>query len=185
MRAFVLTSLLAFGASACTVWADDRSAPQAQLTTPAASSVSTAATRVTVDANRTLNAVGGGGVGVFVEYKKGGNWRVAMSCDTDISAKPCAFHLKVSAAAVDDPTVSDIPSADVSSDAVSVTINTTVSSAVPALQLKTEPGAAITVEASVDNVTDPAMYFYVAGGKLHGGDSKAVSNPLSFVPSAP
>src|SRR5690242_1712082 len=54
---------------------------------------------VDVDTDQTMNAVGGDGVGVFVEYAKGGHWHVWWTCDTNKTQESCDFAVTMTVAA--------------------------------------------------------------------------------------
>src|SRR5580704_5505136 len=42
---------------------------------------------VVVDANQTMSASPGQGVGVFTQYQTGGHWNVWWSCDTSVTSE--------------------------------------------------------------------------------------------------
>lgn len=180
--------LCALSASACVVTTggrdrDERLATEA--TTASDAPRVPASNNVAVDNDRTMNVVGGAGVGVFVEYKTGGSWQVSMSCDTAISSQPCAFQVKVTGAALSELTLSDVPPSDVTSNATTLLLSSDVRLNIPVMSFRSTPGAPITVQAASGAVSDPAMFFFVSGGAVRGGDSRAVVNPLTFTPASP
>ncbi len=195
-HAFIVMMVLGAASSACTVWAEDRDRRgvrggfQEVRYPPTDTGTSTApeaapSDNVVVDADMTMNAVGGAGVGVFVEYKKGGFWRIALSCDTAQSTQACAFKVRVSGSALSNVTLTDIPVADVLGSTTALQLDTAVGREIPVLNFQNTAGAPITLEASVDQVRDSGMFFFVGGGAVRGGNSAAVTNPLTFTPSTP
>src|SRR4051812_10475646 len=76
----------------------DRSASGTADSVGAPTGVSPSTMLVEVDADQTMNAVGGEGVGVFVEYRRGGHWHIWWTCDTKQSAQICDFSVSAAAA---------------------------------------------------------------------------------------
>jgi hypothetical protein len=143
---------------------------------------------VEVDADEQMNAAPGQGVGVFIEYFKGGHWRVWWTCDTTITNKTCAFEIGIS-------TTSEITSTKPEEIATAGTVQT-----VSARQLKattitgaqshgvtfdTPPGATITVDAAVGSLRDGKYFFFVQNGKINGGFKGKLTNPLMLTGKTP
>ncbi len=187
MRIFLTAGILALITSGCTVWSDDRDRRRGDqwVDVQYPTTNVTPSNNVLVDPDLTMNAVGGAGVGVFVEYKKGGAWRIALSCDTAQSTKACTFKLKVTGAAVSEIERSDLPVGDVTANATTIVVDTAVGREIPVLTFQSTQGSPITIDAAVDQVRDSGMFFYISGGQVRGGNGAAVTNPLTFTPAAP
>jgi hypothetical protein len=143
---------------------------------------------VEVDADQTMDAVGGDGVGVFVEYAKGGHWHLWWTCDTTRSQQTCEFSVSAAAASGN---VTNVDAAELeggyvaSSTASRVEARSTTTTQVHGVRFDTAPGAVITVDASIGGLKDGAFLFFVQGGKLKGGFAGKLTNPLQFQGSAP
>jgi hypothetical protein len=143
---------------------------------------------VEVDTDQTLNADPGKGVGVFVEYKKGGGWHVWWTCDTDKSRRSCAFTLDASLAG--EGTITGVQTENITGAQPSLTngalhITTTTASEVHGMSFQTPPGATLTLAAKVDSITDGSFLFFVQDGKVNGGYTGKLTNPLQFVGKTP
>ena len=143
---------------------------------------------VTVDTDQTLNAAGGAGVGVFVEYAKGGHWHVWWTCDTSQTGQSCDFSVTATVAS---GTLRNVDGADLpggfftSPSPNEIDAKTTTRSETAALRFDSDPGAVVTIAASVGGVTDGAFLFFVQNGQLNGGFSGKLTNPLQFQGSVP
>jgi hypothetical protein len=51
--------------------------------------------------------------------------------------------------------------------------------------MTTEPGAVLSIDARVDGLADSAFFFFVQDGKVNGGYSGKLTNPLQFVGKTP
>ena len=71
---------------------------------PAATTAKVEPMLVHLDTDRTMSAVAGEGVGVFVEYKSGGKWRVWLACDTNITGDACQMSVSATAPGLADLT---------------------------------------------------------------------------------
>jgi hypothetical protein len=158
---------------------------------------------VVVDTGETFQAssmAGGQGVGVFVEYQAGGHWSVQWTCDTAITNLNCQFQISVSVtgagATTNDgaaPTAitdveSQLQSANgqvVQPNASELTATTTTYTAVDGVTFDTAPGATITLNALVNGDDNGAFLFFVQDGKVNGGYTGMLSDPLMFEPSTP
>jgi hypothetical protein len=144
---------------------------------------------VEVDPNQTLDASPGQGVGVFTEYRAGGHWRVWWMCDTARSGMPCGFDVTASVPAGEITNVAgeslgpsdqvDLPSA------FQVHAVTRTSTAIAAVTFDTAPGATISLDAQIDGQRSGAVLFFVQDGKVNGGYTGALTDPLDLEPKAP
>jgi hypothetical protein len=143
---------------------------------------------VEVDTDQTMDAVGGEGVGVFVEYGKGGHWHLWWSCDTNKTAQGCDF--KVTAVA-NSGALSKLDSSEVQDGSASangtngVVATTTSTTGVNGIRFDTDPGAIITVSASVGSLQDGSFLFFVQDGKVNGGFAGKLTNPLELQGNTP
>lgn len=160
---------------------------------PAGSSgASTQPMLVIVDTNQTMNAAPGQGVGVFVQYQSGGNWNVWWTCDTDKTALSCNFEVAVSVGA---GTINNLAGESIApADSLNQTSPqevqavTTTSTGVSGMTFETPLGAnppVITVTASVDGAESGSFLFFVQDGKINGGYTGVLTDPLKFEPSSP
>jgi len=143
---------------------------------------------VTVDTDQTLNAAGGAGVGVFVEYSKGGHWHLWWTCDTSQSGQSCDFNITATVASGTLRNVdgSSLPGGFFTSPSpTEIVAKTTTTTDSPALRFDSDPGAIVTLTASVGGVTDGAFLFCVQNGQLNGGFAGKLTNPLELQGSAP
>jgi hypothetical protein len=162
---------------------------------------------VVVDTDQTLNAAGGQGVGVFVEYQAGGHWTVRWACDTALTGLSCQFLVHVTLAAA--PSVADVdsgqgfdgggstgifnlldqeqsPNASVTQASAGTLLATsTTTHAIDGVGFDTPAGATITLEATVNGEDNGAFLFFVQDGKVNGGYQGTLSDPIMLVPSAP
>ena len=142
-----------------------------------------------IDSNQTVSAVGGDGVGVFVEYAKGGEWHVFWTCDTNHSSRACDFDLRVtvgtgklSGAVLEGGLGKD---AVVPVSGAEIDVRSSSTTEVHGLRMTTEPGAVLSIDARVDGLADSAFFFFVQDGKVNGGYSGKLTNPLQFVGKTP
>ncbi|HVJ93324.1 MAG TPA: hypothetical protein VM580_26165 [Labilithrix sp.] len=143
---------------------------------------------VEVDTDQTMSAEGGQGVGVFVEYASGGHWHLWWTCDTLQTQQSCDFVVSAVAASGNLRNVdsSEVNRGSVTSPSASrVDAKTTTTTEVHGIRFDTDPGEVITVEASVGGLTDGAFLFFVQAGKVNGGFSGKLTNPLQFQGSTP
>lgn len=137
----------------------------------------------TIDADQLLDADPGAGAGAFIEYESGGIYHVTTSCD---AGQACNWDIVVTP--LDDAALLGVAPVDLESDD-SVTIGSGNQVRFVALTgkdfdgftLKTDPGAAIEVDALLDNAAANRYVFWVGDGALVSG---APSNPVDLVPSA-
>ena len=141
---------------------------------------------VVIDSGKSMDAQPGQGVGVFVEYKQGGSWRVWWTCDTNVTKEVCDVNVRVSAASLVDVDAkgAELP-APPTVVGTSISTSTRTTSQVHALTLRTSPGGEITVDATVGGLRDGNFMFFVQDGKVNGGFEGRLTNPLRFVPQSP
>lgn len=143
---------------------------------------------MTIDTDMALDAKGGDGVGIFVEYSSGGRYRIWTTCDTISSNQTCPFDIYVS---VDTQSVvSSITEENLEgTDSVfsqqgqgAVDLHFDTNSDYDAVVLDVTPGAILRVEAYVDGIGQPRFIYWVGDGFLHQG---APTNPVDLQPSKP
>jgi hypothetical protein len=184
---------LALAASACIYENEpprrlvDAPPPEPSADSPSPPS-SAAPMLVEVDADQTMTAVGGDGVGVFVEYAKGGHWHLTWTCDTNYTQKSCDFAIDAAAASgtITNVDSSGAPPASVTTPmAARVEIRTTTTTELHSVRFDTSAGAVITLEAAVGAIRDGGFFFFVQDGKVNGGFAGALTNPLQLQGSTP
>ena len=139
----------------------------------------------TIDTDQLLDVEPGAGAGAFIEYDAGGTYHVTTSCDFD-QGSACNWDIVVTP--LDDAALLGVTPVDLESDD-SVTIGSGNQVRLVALtardfdgfSFQTDPGAAIEVDALLDNGAANRYLFWVGDGALHSG---APSNPVDLVPSA-
>jgi hypothetical protein len=143
-----------------------------------------------VDTDQTMNAQPGQGVGVFAEYRSGGHWHVWWTCDTSVNPgqAPCAFDVKASVAsgsirnaASDRFEVND----SFTSDGQQVEGVTTTSTAVDGVTFDTDPGAIVTLSATIGGAYDGRFVFFVEQGQVDDGAKEPVTDPIQLQPTTP
>jgi hypothetical protein len=143
---------------------------------------------VEVDTDQTMNAVGGDGVGVFIEYGRGGKWHVWWTCDTDQTKQACDFAVGASVAtgAITNVDATELAGGFITSPTPSrVDAKSTVTTEVRGIRFDTAPGAVITLEASVGGLKDGSFLFFVQNGKVNGGYAGKLTNPLMLQGATP
>lgn len=143
---------------------------------------------VEVDADQTMEAVGGEGVGVFIEYFKGGHWHIWWTCDTAQTRQSCAFSVsaEVASGAVSNVDASGLPSERPPTSTPSrVEVTTTTATEIHGIRFDTDPGAIVTVNAAVGGFTDGSFFFFVQDGKVNGGFVGKLTNPLKLKGNVP
>jgi hypothetical protein len=144
---------------------------------------------VVVDTDRTLNAAAGQGVGVFTEYSAGGHWRVWWTCDTAKTSLPCHFDAAISVAAGTITNVAPLSPAPTGAitqpNTQRVEAVETTTTEKDGVEFDTTAGATITLEVSMDGTQDGKILFFVQDGKINGGYSGTLTDPLMLVPLTP
>ncbi|MBX3261762.1 MAG: hypothetical protein KIS78_06580 [Labilithrix sp.] len=163
-------------------------APGTSSGDPGTSPASPAPMLVEVDADQTMNAVGGEGVGVFIEYARGGHWHVWWTCDTTETGQSCDFSVSATAASgnVTNLDLTELAGGYATSPNPSrVEASSTTTTEVHGVRFDTNPGAVITVDAAVGGLKDGAFLFFVQDGKVNGGFTGKLTNPLQLQGNAP
>jgi hypothetical protein len=138
----------------------------------------------TIDTDQTLDFDPGAGAGAFIEYDAGGTYHVTTSCDVT-GGSDCYWDIIVTpldGAALGAVSTLDLESDDsvaVGADQVHFVAYT--GKDLDGFSLQTDPGAALEVDALLDNGAANRYLFWVGDGALHSG---APSNPIDLVPSA-
>lgn len=141
---------------------------------------------VTVDTNQTMNAKGGDGVGVFIEYKAGGHWRVWMTCDTNKSNLDCDYDVRIAGATTTNAVLTAGSGAGLALTQTTTQLEATVlmTTEVNGFTFDAAPGQRITIDATVSGLHSGDYFFWVQDGKVNGGYGGRLTNPLTFEPSA-
>ena len=144
---------------------------------------------VDVDTNKTMDADPGGGVGVFTEYTAGGHWHLWWTCDSLVNPKStCPFDVRISVAsgAITNVQTEKFEDKDsVVTSAKTITAQTTATTDLDGIVFDTDPGAIITLDASIGGQHDPRFLFFVQKGKINGGFTGTLTNPLMLEGSTP
>jgi hypothetical protein len=143
---------------------------------------------VEIDTDQTMSADPGQGVGVFVEYAKGGHWHVWWTCDTAKTRQSCEFSVSASVASGN---ITNVDARDLAggfhttptSSRVEAKITTT--NQVNGLRFDTNAGTVLTLDASVGGLKDGAFLFFVQNGKVNGGWTGKLTNPLQLQGNVP
>jgi hypothetical protein len=138
-----------------------------------------------IDTDQLLDIDPGAGAGAFIEYETGGNYHVTTSCDVgqggdcfwDIIVTPLANAALLSVSPFD--LESDDSVTLGAGNQVRLVANT--GNDFDGFSFQTDPGAAIEIDALLDNGAGNRYLFWVGDGALHSG---APSNPIDLVPSA-
>lgn len=143
---------------------------------------------VVIDTDQTMTADPGQGVGVFTEYAAGGHWHVWWTCDTAKTQQSCDFAISATA------TAGNVTNADASqleggfmtqSTPSSVEAKITTTNQVHGIRFDTNPGAIITLKASLGGIADGSFLFFVQDGKVNGGFTGKLTNPLQLQGKTP
>src|SRR5688572_22844404 len=143
---------------------------------------------VEIDTDQTMTADPGQGVGVFVEYAKGGHWHVWWTCDTAKTRQSCDFSVSGSIASGN---ITNVDARDLAGGfhttptSSRVEAKITTSNQVHGLRFDTNAGAVLTIDASVGGLKDGAFLFFVQNGKVNGGWAGKVTNPLQLQGNVP
>jgi hypothetical protein len=176
----VATSYLTSG---CVVTTRDDSPPPTvrYVEGPAPVQVAVSPTIVVVDADKTMDAKGGEGVGVFVEYKSGGKWQVSWTCDSRLTGQSCAFTHTIQGSQLSNLVVDNVQS---TANQGEFRYASTLGDSVGRISFDAAPGASITVKTVLEGDTsqDGRYFFFVQDGKVNGGFAGRLTNPLTFQP---
>jgi hypothetical protein len=148
---------------------------------------------VVVDTDQVMDANPGEGVGVFTEYAAGGKWHVWWTCDTALSQQDCDVALSATAAtgAITNVDASAVATGEVTSPTASrVEARVRTSTQVHGITFTTDPGAVITLEATIGGLKEGvggsgSFFFFVQDGKINGGFTGRLTNPLQLQGKTP
>jgi hypothetical protein len=139
-----------------------------------------------VDTNATLVTTPGSGIGVYVEYVSGGHWKVSWTCDTSITNLTCNFIVDatVTTGAITNESAEGFGSTDTLTQTSSTQIEAVSATTlgVNTMFFDTTPGTTIQVSVRLDA---PVSFFFVQDGKVNGGYTGALTNPLLLQPTTP
>lgn len=145
---------------------------------------STTIEQATIDTDETLEVDPGAGAGAFIEYASGGTYRISTSCDA--AQGDCYWDIVVTP--LDRATVKSAAPLDLESDdslsfgaGNQLRLVAYTGHDFDGFTFETEPGAAIELDALLDDGAANRFLFWVGDGALHSG---APSNPIDLVPSA-
>lgn len=163
-------------------------------TTDPGSTPSSTPMLVVVDTNQVMNADPGLGVGIFTEYTAGGGWHVWWTCDTTTSGLPCDVTLTATAesGALTGLDTGELLQAGTATqpDETSVNVSVTTTTEVHGIKFTTDPGAIMQLTATIGGLSDGpgpnrSFYFFVQDGKINGGYTGVLTNPLQFQGNTP
>jgi hypothetical protein len=148
---------------------------------------------VVVDTDQVMNADPGQGVGIFTEYAAGGKWHVWWTCDTAMSGQDCDVALSATAAS---GTITNLDATALQGGSVVTTnpsrvdVRITTSTQVHGITFSTDPGAVITLEATIGGMKEGpgpngSFFFFVQDGKINGGFTGHLTNPLQLQGKTP
>lgn len=142
---------------------------------------------VDVDTGRTMTAQPGEGVGVFTEYMTGGHWHVWWTCDTNKTGASCAMDVVVTVASgkITNPVADAASAGGLSASSQKIEATTTTTTTTDGIRFDTDPGAIITLDGSIGSVHDGSFLFFVQGGKVNGGYTGTLTDPLMLEGSTP
>jgi hypothetical protein len=144
---------------------------------------------VVVDPDRVMHATAGQGVGVFTEYQTGGHWRVWWTCDTAKTSQACRFDVIATVADGALGNAAGLSPGDgirlSQANAQSVEALTTTTENIEGMTFDSTAGATITLDAQVGGLRDGSFLFFVQDGKINGGYTATLTDPLMLQPLAP
>lgn len=190
MRSALLLALpLVLSLSACAYDNGDARRVSSDYTPPSSSaacdSTQTPAESV-IDVDRQIEVDAGQGAGMFVEYSSGGHWQVRTSCDTLRTNTTCAWDIIVTpqdGSLLSNVTPTELEPADslTAYDATSYQLRTNTSTDLDGFSFDSDPGAAVRIDALLDETCATQFFYWVGDGALHSGSP---TNPIDLVPSA-
>ena len=156
-------------------------------------STSLAPLLVVLDTDQVMNADPGQGVGIFTEYFTGGKWHVWWTCDTTLSKQVCdvALSATVASGTIDNLDAAELQGGYASTPNPSrVEARATTSTQVHGITFTTSPGAVVTLEATVSGLKEGpgqnrSFFFFVQDGKINGGFTGRLTNPLQLQGKTP
>lgn len=148
---------------------------------------------VVLDTDQVMNADPGQGVGIFTEYFTGGKWHIWWTCDTTLSKQLCDVSLSatVASGAIENLDAGDLQGGYAATPNPSrVEARATTSTQVHGIRFTTNPGAVVTLEATVSGLKEGpgqnrSFFFFVQDGKINGGFTGRLTNPLQLQGKTP
>jgi hypothetical protein len=139
----------------------------------------------TIDVDQLLDVEPGDGAGAFIEYETGGHYHVTTSCDVDENG---ACYWDIVVMPLGDAPVQNVTPLDLESDdslsfgsGNQLRLVASTGKDFDGFSFHTDAGAAIRVDALLDDAPANPYLFWVGDGALRSG---APSNPIDLVPSA-
>ncbi len=143
-------------------------------------------TQVAIQSDQALSANPGEGVGIFVEYRSGGQWHIWTTCDTFTSKAVCSFDIfagthpeQLQSYATDQAEGYDEVK-DLGNGEIEFIADT--DSDTDGLIVMTDPGAALSLEVYLDGNSAEPFVYWVSDDVIHTG---APDNPVEFIPGSP
>ena len=144
--------------------------------------------QVAIEADQALSANPGEGVGIFVEYRSGGEWHIWTTCDTNFSGVTCPFDIYTSVDSsstifsITEENLEGFDSTTTQSGLGTVDLHFETGGDYDAAEIDVTPGAILRVEAVIDGQTEPRFIYWFGDGVLHEG---APTTPIDFIPTKP
>lgn len=142
--------------------------------------------RATIDRDAELvDRAPGDGLGVFVEYHEGGQWRLDVGCDTATSMVACSWLVVVEplAGTLNGAVTHDLESSDdFELLPTSVGIDSTTTDDTDGVSFSAEPGVGVALFAALDGYAESRFVFWVGDGAVHSG---APEVPFELEPDLP
>jgi hypothetical protein len=143
---------------------------------------------VVVDTNQTMNAQGGQGVGIFVQYAAGGHWHVFWACDTSLSGLPCDYKITITGTSIASPKAAQFEQTDALDSATpdQLVATTHVTTGIDAVDFDAAPGTDLKIDSTMSGIRSGEFFFFVQNGQVNGNfPSDKLTDPLIFEPSTP
>jgi hypothetical protein len=182
----------------CLTCGDDAGTGDAGLVSGGSMTPSANPILATIDDNVKMNASPGEGVGVFNQYASGGHWQIWWTCDTNLTNLNCPFDVKISSKSpITNATAQSFNKTDslstggsagnvgASDEGGSLEAKTVTTNGVQGVDFDTDPGATLTLSATVGGLYNGKFLFWVEDGKVNGGFKGTVTDPLLLVGASP
>jgi hypothetical protein len=139
--------------------------------------------QATIDVDQLLDVEPGDGAGAFIEYEAGGTYHVTTSCDVAENGE-CYWDIVITP--LDDSPVLSVSPIDLEGDdslslgeSNQLRLLASTGKDFDGFSFQTDAGAAIRVDALLDDAPANPYLFWVGDGALRSG---APSNPIDLVP---
>ena len=144
---------------------------------------------VVVDTDQTMDhVVGGQGVGVFVQYAKGGHWQVRWTCDTALSGLPCDYRVAMTGTGITNAKTTAFESTDALDAATldALVATTHLTAGINEVDFDAQPGTDVKIDLTMSGLRSGEFFFFVQNGQVNGNfPPNKLTDPLIFEPSAP